>query len=188
MEATLDEIRVVGQFSIEFTWFIAFWNQAEATSRRILQLMLGESETAMALSVEMQNRSLANAIRAGAKDPRFVHIRGELEHLIDGYEILLEHRNYHVHSLLGMDGNGGLHLSVSAKGRLKMDKAVSTVADMTKLKNHSSDWIGFASAIELELGASGDGLVSLIEVYEASLEKPIWPAKVKKNPLFLQVP
>jgi hypothetical protein len=148
--------------------------------------MLGESETAMALAVEMQNRSLSNALRAGAKDPRHTHVRTEIDHLIDGYDTLLEYRNHHSHSLLAVGYDGGILLSVSAKGRLKIARETSTMADMEKLKNHVSELIGFAAAIEKELGAEGDGLQSLIEAYESSLQKPTWPARLTKSPVFLQ--
>jgi hypothetical protein len=188
MSVTKNEMTAIGQFSVQFTLFVALWNHAEATARRILQLMLGECDTAMAIAVEMQNRSLSNALRAGAKDPQFVHIRAALEHLLEGYEILLEHRNYHAHSLLGVNENGGVLLSVSAKGRLKLSKAQSTMAELEALKNHVSAWIGFAAAIEQELGAEGDGLQNLIAAYEASLERPPWPARVQKIPVFLQAP
>lgn len=188
MSVTKDEMTAVGQFSIQFTLFLSLWNQAETTARRILQLMLGESDIAMALAVEMQNRSLTNALRAGTKDPQFAKIRDVLEHLIEGYDILLEHRNYHAHSLLGVNADGGILLSISAKGRLKLSKAVSTMAEMEHLKNYVSSWIGFAAAIEQELGAEGDELQNLIAAYEASLEKPPWPAKVQRIPVFLQAP
>lgn len=175
------------QFSLQFTLFISFWNQAEATARRILQLLLGESETAMGLAVEMQNRSLINALRCAARDPQFIHIRDHLEYLIKGYELLLEHRNYHAHSLLGVSADGGILLSVSAKGRLKVDRATFAAQEMEALRDSVSAWIGYAALLEKDLGADGDGLTALIEAYSGNSDRPTWPQKLAKAAVFLQV-
>lgn len=186
MSVSPAEMAEIGRFSVQFTFFVFMWNQAEATARRILQIMLRESETAMAVAVELGNRSLLDALRAGAKDKAFAHVRDEIEHLVVGYERLLGHRNYHVHSLIGLDGQGGILLSMSAKGSLKFAKNRSTMADLEALKNHVSDWIGFAAAIEKELGASGSALDNLLTSYGSSLQKPIWPAPHAKNAVLLQ--
>ena len=77
-------------------------------------------------------------------------------------------------------------LKVSGKGRLSISRTQSTMEDLEALKNSVSDWIGFAAAIEQELGADGDGLSSLIDAFQASLQKPQWPAQLKNTPLYLQ--
>jgi hypothetical protein len=185
-QLTRDEMKGIGQFCIQFTFFIFMWNHSEATARRILQLMLGESDTAMALAVELPNRSLSNAIKTGARDPGFTHIRDHLNHLMTGYDIILGYRNYHVHSLMGIDENGGKLLAVSGKGILKLDKSHASMSELEELKKHVSNWIGYAAAIEQQMGASGDGLDALLSAYQASLEKPSWPETLKKNPVLLQ--
>ena len=92
----------LAEFCIHFTIFVSLWNQSELTLRRILQLMLGESETAMSLAAEIQNRSLTNALRAGVRDKKFKNIREHVEHLVEGYGILLDYRNLYAHSLVGV--------------------------------------------------------------------------------------
>ena len=185
MNATPSEMTAIGQFSIQFTLFIAMWNQCEATAKRILQLMLDESRTAMALAVETQNRSLANAILAGASDPKFDKIRTHLDHLVTGYDRLLGYRNYYAHSLLGIDPGGGLLLAVSGKGALKIDRSRVTMSQLESVKLHAMNWVSYAAAIEQELGAKGDGLDALMQAYQSSLQRPTWPDAVKKSPVLL---
>ncbi|MFO1260375.1 MAG: hypothetical protein U1E68_04745 [Sphingomonadaceae bacterium] len=184
----------LAEFCIHFTIFVSLWNQSELTLRRILQLMLGESETAMSLAAEIQNRSLTNALRAGVRDKKFKNIREHVEHLVEGYGILLDYRNLYAHSLVGVLASTterkahGVLWSMRAKGRLKLEKTAVSITEMKEMHEHVSKLIGYAVAIEKELGAKGDGLESLLKAYKASLEKPTWPDKPKTLPQYLQGP
>lgn len=148
--------------------------------------MLGESQTAMAVAVEMQNRSLQEALRAGAKDERHQSVRTHIEHFVEGYSRLLEYRNYYVHTLLMVGPDGGRLLSLSAKGKLRYDEGTLSMADIEMVKNQMLSMIAYVSALEREMGATGDGLTALIEAYGASLQKPQWPERLKRNSVFLQ--
>lgn len=186
MTVSKSEMTAISQFSVQFVFFLSMWNQVETSARRVLQLMLQDSDTAMAVAVEIGNRSLEYAILAGAKDPKFKDIAGHLRHFVAGYKILLSYRNYYVHSLLGVLPSGGRLLTITAKGQLKYDSKTLLMEDVEILKNHISNMIGYVAAIERELGATGKGLDDLIEAYQASLEKPEWPVPLIKNPLLMR--
>lgn len=182
------EMTAIMQFSTQFTLFLSLWNQVETSARRILQLMLGESITAMGVAAEIQNRSLEQALRTGARDPNFSNVRDHIEHFVEGYKRLLAYRNYYVHALFAVMPDGGRMLSLSAKGKLKFEKALLTMADVEKNKNYLLAMIDYVTALEKEMGGEGTGLDALIEAYGASLNKPQWPPILTKNPILLQKP
>lgn len=128
------------------------------------------------------------------RDKKFKNIREHVEHLVAGYGILLDYRNLYAHSLVGVLASTterkahGILIALRAKGRLKTERSAVSIAEMKEMHEHVSKLIGYATAIEQELGAQGDGLESLLKAYEASLEKPTWPDKPKTLPQYLQEP
>ena len=149
-------------FCGRFVLFTISWNLCEIQARTILQLILGESEPASAIAAEIQNRSLSNAIRASARDKRFAKHREHLEHFVTGYDLLLAYRNYYTHALVGVNGEGGSLLSISAKGRLGMFEGNITVEELNSLQSDMQHLLGYATAIRQELGDEGPSLPSVL--------------------------
>lgn len=185
-----DLTRVAG-FSYRFASVVAFWNHAESAAKQIAQLLLGESSMSMAVAAELGNRTLTQAIEVASHE--MDGIGEHLRHFCDGYAVLLGYRNFYVHALYAIRDDGfvpgnshGLLFTLDGKGRVRYFSRHLTTAELDKTLAAIHALIGYAAAIQKELGATGDGLAALIESYKASLEMPSWPPSVEKTPLYLQ--
>ena len=178
-------------FTFRYAGLIYFWNHAEQCARQIAQLLLGESTMSMAVTAELGNRSLVEAIEVASRE---MGALGEhLQHFTNGYSTLVGYRNFYVHSLTGLQHDGlvpgdteGVLFSIDGKGRVKYFNRTLKSADLDKAVGGIHQLIGYGAAIQKELGATGESIDRLIEAYQASLEKPHWPKPVTKTPLYLQ--
>ena len=181
----------VSGLSFRFMSAIIFWNHAEATAKQIAQLLLGESAMSMAVTAELGNRTLMQAIEVASHEME--ELGPHLRHFSKGYLTLLGYRNFYVHAiystrpsehdpanseavLFTLDGRGRLRFFNRALTETELDKAISAIHQL----------LGYGVAIQKELGATGDGLEGLIHAYQATLEMPQWPPDVEKTPLYLE--
>ena len=161
------------------------WNHCEIQARQILKLLLGDDDPALAITAEIQNRSLSNAIRACAVLKRFAKQREHLEHFVTGYDKLLAYRNYYTHALISMKDDYGELLSISAKGRLGTFADKITSDEINDLQGHMQRLLGYGAAIRKDMGDKGGALDEVISALSASLEKPQWPPSLKKFPNYM---
>jgi len=179
-----------------FMSFIIFWNHAESCAKQIAQLLLGENSMTWAITAEIGNRSLVHALQVASYDLDQTDPDGigqHLRHFGAGYETLLGYRNFYVHSIFGTrpDPSAEGHFeailfSNDGKGRARFFNQALTVATLEQVISHISALMRYGTAIQKELGATGDGIDGLAASYQASLEKPTWPPQVEKTPLYLQ--
>lgn len=177
-------------------WFVIFWNHAESCAQQIAQLLLGENPLSWAITAEIGNRSLVQALQVASYDLDQSDPDGigqHLRHFADGYEKLLGYRNFYVHSIFGArtapsmkEHYEAILFANDGKGRARFFNQTLTEPALEKASRHISTLIGYGTAIQRELGATGDGLDNLETSYQASLEKPTWPPPVEKTPLYLK--
>lgn len=158
-----------------------FWNHCEMSGRQILQLLLGEGEPSMAIAAEIQNRSLTQALKSIARSRKFEHLQAKLDHFCNGYDTLLGYRNYYIHALMGIDaGIGGL-LGLSAKGKLQYSSDSLSPEQIETISQNFRDLVAYGAAIQRDLGATGSGMLSLLDSYATSPETPQWPKTLEKR-------
>lgn len=181
----------IADFSYRYVSVISFWNHAESAAKQIAQLLLGESAMSMAVTAELGNRTLTQAIEVASHE--MGEIGEHLRHFSDGFAILLGYRNFYVHGIYAIRHDGfvpgstyGVLFTLDGKGRVRYFNRHLTITELDATIAAIHSLIGYAAAIQKELGATGDGLAALIESYKASLEKPSWPPNVEKTPLYLQ--
>lgn len=184
-------ISQVAGFHYRFTSSIIFWNHAESVAKQIAQLLLGESAMSMAVTTELGNRTLMQAIEVASHE--MGDIGQHLRHFSKGFTTLLGYRNFYVHSLYAVRRNGlvpgsteGILFSLDGKGRVRYYSRHLLEAELEAYIKSVQDLLNYGAAIQKELGATGDGLEALLKAYEASLEMPDWPQSVEKTPLYLQ--
>lgn len=169
---------------------VMFWNHAEGTMKQIVQLLLGQSALSLAVTSEMGNIALMNAVKVASRAEEMEHLSEHLRHFCEGFDRLREYRNFYVHATYASTVHEGVTaiqtLAFDGKGQIRLFNPVVTTADLTKYIAAVQQLIGYGAAIQRELGADGDGLESMIRAYGARLEKPEWPPKVDKLPQYLQ--
>ncbi|TXC73840.1 hypothetical protein FSZ31_03695 [Sphingorhabdus soli] len=174
----------------QFMSAIIFWNQAEASLKQIVQLLLGQSYVSLAVSAEMGNRSLTQAIEAGSRLDELKEIAPHLQHLCKGFVLLLGYRNFYIHGIYATEIHNGERvariLSVDGKGKARIFNPTFESKDLRVFITHLHSLIGYSAAIQKALGADGDGLGNMIKAYQASLIKPVWPPQLKRVPTNLQ--
>ena len=180
----------VGRFSYRFASLIMAWNHAEDTGRQIAQQLLGVSALSWALTAEIGNRTLMQAIEVASHDME--KLGPHLRHLSSGFTILLGYRNFYVHALKSVQHNGlvpgeyeGILFSTDGKGRARFYSRGLRQAELKIATEAMHDLVGYGAAIQKELGVNTDALDRLLKTYGGSLEKPTWPQSVEKTPLFL---
>lgn len=179
----------LASFTLKFSSCVTFWNHAESTARQIAQLLLGESAISMAVTAELGNRTLGQVIEVASHEMGEIGVH--LRHFTSGYGKLLGYRNFYVHSLYAIRSNAelnaeGILYCLDGKGRVRYFNRTLSDDELEATVTSIHALIGYGAAIQQALGADGDGLVSLVKVYGASLEKPNWPPDVEKTPLYLQ--
>jgi hypothetical protein len=144
-----------------------------------------------ALTAEVGNRTLMQAIQVASHDKG--DFGAHLRHFSNGFETMLGYRNFYVHALYGTEHNGlvpgdfhGILFTQDGKGRARYFNRKLTSQELETAISAIHKLIGYGSAIQKELGATGDGLENLVRAYGASLEKPDWPQCVTKTALYLQ--
>lgn len=181
----------VRQFAHRYTSLITFWNHAEMCGRQIAQLLLGESTMSAALTSELGNRTLMDAIEVASHE---LEVLGEhLRHFCKGFKVMLGYRNFYVHSLVATEHNElvpgdwqGVLFSLDGKGRARFFNRKLTARELQAAISDIHKLIAYGAAIQKALGASGDGIDHLAKTYGASLDRPNWPKCVEKTPLYLQ--
>lgn len=186
-----DRLANVSGLAYRFTSAIIFWNHAEATAKHIAQLLLGESAMSMAVTAELGNRTLMQAIEVASHE--MGEIGRHLRHFSKGYSTLLGYRNFYVHAiystrLVEHDPTRfeAVLFSLDGKGRVRYFNRTLTEAELDAAVAAIHQLLGYGAAIQKELGATGDGIEALLKSYQASLEMPQWPPDVEKTPLYLQ--
>lgn len=181
----------VARFAHRYTSLIAFWNHAESCGRQIAQLLLGESTMSFALTAEVGNRTLMQAIQVASHDKG--DIGEHLRHFSNGFDTMLGYRNFYVHALYGTEHNGlvpgdhhGILFTQDGKGRARFFIRRLSAQELEAATSAIHKLIAYGAAIQKELGATGDRIDRLVQVYGASLERPDWPKPVEKTPLYLQ--
>jgi hypothetical protein len=181
----------VWQFAHRYTSLITFWNHAEMCGRQIAQLLLGESTMSVALTSELGNRTLMDAIEVASFELQ--ELGEHLRHFSKGFKVLLGYRNFYVHSLVGTEHNclvpgdwQGILFSLDGKGRARFFNRKLTTRELELTIRSIHQLIAYGAAIQQALGASGNGIDHLAQTFSASLDKPHWPKSVEKTPLYLQ--
>lgn len=191
-----NDLANVAGLSSRFMWFVMFWNHAELVAQQIAQMLLGESAMSMALTAELGNRTLMEAIEVASHElthKEMGAIGEHLRHFSKGYSQLLGYRNFYVHGIYGTkrvtadaSKTEAFLLTFDGKGRARYFNRPLTEADLDTATRAIHTLIGYGAAIQRELGAEGDSIDRLISTYSASLEKPSWPPPVEKTPLYIQ--
>ncbi len=186
-----DDVANVSGIALRFTSAIIFWNHAEATAKQIAQLLLGESAISMAVTAELGNRTLMQAIEVASHE--MGDIGTHLRHFSKGYSTLLGYRNFYVHAIYGTrptdadpSKSEAVLFSLDGKGRVRYFNRALTDTELDQTIASIIKLLGYGAAIQRELGATGDGIEALLYSYDASLEMPQWPSDVEKTPLYLQ--
>lgn len=181
----------VSGLSFRFMSAVMFWNHAESTAKQIAQLLLGEGAMSMAVTAELGNRTLMQAIEVASHEMK--EIGPHLRHFSKGYSTLLGYRNFYVHAIFATRPSDSdptqseaVLFSLDGKGRVRYFSQALSAAELDAMIAAAHQLLGYGAAIQKELGAKGDGIEALIAAYGASLEMPKWPPDVEKTPLYLQ--
>lgn len=185
------DLSTVAGFSYRFVSLLAFWNHTESVAKQIAQLLLGESAMSLAITAEVGNRTLMEAIEVASHE--MGDLGNHLRHFSKGYSTMLGYRNFYVHAYYGTMPSpanpevvAGILFSQDGKGRVRYFNQPLTEDDLDLANAGIHSLISYGAAIQKELGADGDGLHGLMQVYGSSLEKPNWPPQIEKTPLYLQ--
>lgn len=180
----------VGILAQSFMSAVMFWNHAETTMKQIVQLLLGQSAMSLAVAAEMGNIALTNAVLVASRMPEMEDLSDHLRHFCEGYDRLRGYRNFYVHAIYATtvhEGQTAIQaLAFDGKSQIRMFNPIITAGDLRNYISSVHKLIGYGSAIQLELGADGEGLEKMISSYGAQLVKPDWPPRVDKVPQYLQ--
>lgn len=183
-------------FCIMFTRAIIAWNNAEDRLRYILE-GLGDTSLGSTIAIrQLGNTSLKDAILVVASflesigDEASDQEADHLRHLVEGFDILRVYRNFYVHNLRAMgigpesdsEFYGTLH-TIEVKGRYSWVQQTLTIRELgefsrqvTELRQYADDvsqCVTRPNALALAAGHKSKSV--------ASLQKPTWPEKLKKN-------
>lgn len=182
-------------FAREFTWGMLFWNGAESSARRMIALMLGGGTTAMAIAVDMGNRSVLDGIRAASREVKDKDLQDHLLHFCKGFGIILGWRNLYVHGLsaVALGETVGLNrklvgqvMTLKSDGRLKSIMRTVSMDEIADFVIHAKALSLYATAILHKLGMEDFGFSEMLGMPQPSLEKPNWPSAPQNTPCYLQ--
>lgn len=185
----------LSEFSRHFTWGMMFWNSAEYSAKQMLAELLGGGAAALAVAVDMANRSVLNGIEAAARENAEPEMRGHLAHFSKGFGIMLGYRNMFAHNLKGVAIHKTVGMNrimtgaisqIKAEGRLKFVHRPVSMEEIENFCENSKSLSQYATAILHELGMEDLGIAEMLGMPPPSLEKPEWPAALKNTPSYLQ--
>jgi hypothetical protein len=142
--------------------------------------MIGGKREAVAVVVEVQNRSLTNALRSISHFGIFKKHLEHIKHFCDGYDCILAYRNYYVHSFAGMEGADGVLDSMSAKSKIARVKEKLTVSQLNEMIFHCQSLYKYGTALTVELGYRNITSGETKGISETFPEKPVWPQILRK--------
>ncbi|MET3892063.1 hypothetical protein ABIE41_003139 [Bosea sp. OAE506] len=176
-------------FLTDLAYVLVRWNNYEAMLSLILYSIIGGGPKADVLISEMGSTAMINAINTYAADFTDPPLSDHLLHSTKYFERMREYRNYYIHGIKHIGGNGSLeaggHIQTnSAKSRFVMHEQLVAPAEI----------VGFAEKIEIGR-AHADQIISHLwglQPGEAgvkplgSLEKPSLPKRLEKPRQFLE--
>lgn len=153
----IDTDSLLPDFTYWFTSLVVEWNLAERTAQGILCDVLGGSKASYAVSCEVMNVQLTNALRASGCDLK-PETRDAVVRFCDVFERLREYRNFVVHGAQEMpDENSQRGLGVAvlgvqmAKGSLKIGSQAVNADDLRAVSENITQCREFAEAIRKHL-------------------------------------
>jgi len=188
----------LSEFGTQFTWALIFWNTAERTVRQIVaELIGGSTAESIAVAMDMGNRSVTAALEAATRQLKDDDIHSHLLHLISGIKILLNHRNYYIHGLSGINWIDddtknsiaqlhGFVIVLKGDGRLKSVTQEVSIAEITEFKNNCLNLSQYSRAIMNEMVEDDWELEGLLGLDPPTLHKPTWPSPRQNSPQYLQ--
>jgi hypothetical protein len=192
----------LARFAVAFMRAVIAWNNAENTARKIL-LEFGGRGIGLRIAAEhLGSRAMKEALLTlcdALHDPELAPSATELgshvAHFVEGMDTLRAYRNFYVHSLRFTSKSpddpttfrGFLH-SVEARGRLAFVEQHLTTGELEKFMFNTMVLEGYGKAISRAMPNS-TSLADLLPGNEppplSSLEKPLWPEKLKKHRSYL---
>ena len=173
-------------FYAQFTGFIVTWNNCELLAREMFRRMLGDTQMAWAVSADIGNRTMLDAIISGSRDEKYRVFREEITHFCKGYELILGYRNYYVHSLGKIAEGSGELLCLVGKKRVKFHNENVTADDLNKMMNYTHELAAYAAGILTKLGSKRKGHAGLAASLGSSHGKPVWPDTLTRVPRYIQ--
>lgn len=186
----------VASFCTMFTRAIMEWNNAEDALRYILE---GLSEGSLGATIairQLGNAALPEAILVVASFLESVETEkakeqaDHLRHLVEGFNILRAYRNFYVHNLRAMgrgiepdsEFTGTLH-AIEVKARYSWVQQDLTMSDLRQFTQQVMDLSQYASEVRETIKPRNALARSLDQLPKSlsSLQRPFWPAKLKKN-------
>ena len=188
----------VARFSVTFTRSIIAWNVAESAARSILMSFSKDGLGLIVATQHLGSIALRDALQTLAdmtddnERPASQEIAQHVKHFVDGMDVLRAYRNFYVHSLLSIGKSpyevgvfqGRLH-SIEARGRYSWVEQTVTVAELERFMVHTLELSEYGAGLSLNLGP-GNALNPAPKPPLASLQKPLWPEKLKKHRNYLQ--
>ncbi len=190
-EPTFTEDRV--RFSALFTRSIIAWNEAGDSARSMLEGLSQASLGSIIAIRQLGNASLKDALLVLCKFLRSLENdlateqASHIEHFVEGFDLLRVYRNFYVHNLraMGPNDNGefvGLLHAIEVKQQYSWVQQDLTMVDLREftqqvdaLRNYGDVIAKHVKPTNALLGVA-QGLTPL-----SSLQKPIWPDRLKKN-------
>ena len=113
-----------------------------------------------------------------------------LRHLVEGFDILRVYRNFYVHNLRAFgrgpepdsEFTGTLH-TIEVKARYSWVQQELTIPELRNFTQHLMELSQYAGEIKIAVGRT-NALTALLSAKGkplSSLQKPIWPERLKKN-------
>jgi len=197
----------VAHFCVTFTRAVIAWNTAEDAARNLLLSLSKGGLGAQAAITHLGNIALLDALRTVVSVHTDLVEQGSQEeaehinHLISGLDIMRGYRNFYVHSIKGIgkkpQGGAkvetddhdfvGLMHATEAKGRLAYINQYVTTAELVDFMRRVGQLSTYGNALQ-NVFANRNGLAGALSPPPqllSSLEKPIWPEKLKKNRSYL---
>lgn len=132
-----EEVATHQKFYSHIGYLVIVWSSVEATVRDMLRLFMDNSDLAHVITSQLGNVALADIIRTLTNDGDVPDegLRDHIDHFLQYFDCMREHRNYYAHSissleLLGTGNSIGKITTYSGKKRLMVHEKSVTVGEI----------------------------------------------------------
>lgn len=181
-------------FCVAYTNAIVAWNNAEESSRVILSSLSSRGSVGATIAIyQLGNASLVDAIRTVCRffrsfdDELATQQSDHVEHFAEGLDRMRSYRNFYVHQTrgIGCDENGdyrALLFGLDVKGGYSFVRHNLTMADLEAFTGHCVALQDYGEAIAQSIAPNAlTAQVTPAPTQIASLQKPLWPERLKRT-------
>ncbi len=193
----------LASFCVAYTKAIMAWNNAENAAKDILNALSAGSVGATIAIHELGNVSLVGAINTvtdflrSLQNELATERADHVSHFATGLDVLRAYRNYYVHTMRGLGKSSradaesdknpyvGLLYGLDVKGGYRYTHDDLDMQKLSKFTKHCMDLEQYGAAISRHLAHHSQNALAKLAAQTppplSSLQKPLWPEKLKKT-------